>query len=585
MSTRHEGKPLSALTTGAYRSYVPGQSSGIQQTVTSSSMRPLLDGQQFDIVVIGGGINGVAIAGECARAGRRVLLLEQNDFASGTTSRATRIIHGGLRYLQYAEIGLVRESLRERDRLVRERPHLVRPLRFVLALDAGSRVSALQVRAGLWLYGKLAGRRWSPDHYKLATHQLETELDSGKSWSLFEYDDAQCEFPERLVAEWVSEAGRAGATVCNYTIALDIVQVDGRVTGLVCRDRISGKECAVACNWVINATGPWVDQVCAEASVPTGGRLVGGVRGSHLVLPPFTGAPETALYTQGVDGRAIFVIPWNQQILLGTTEVPDSGDPSTVEPSAGETDYLLQSLNTLFPNAALGVSDVHYAFAGIRPLPFMEGAAPSAITRKAILYDHRQDGLEGMISIIGGKLTTAASLARKCAKALGIDPIPVSEAPVPITTANGIEATLRHWGDAMARQTGVPPSLAQQIASMYGPNALEILRIAASDEHLMQALCPHTQHVVAEAVYAFRSEYAVTLADILLRRVPAALGSCWSAECTRSAAKRIGAVLGWDEREMEWQFEAAELERTAFMKKPEDVPLPRDVSPSAHRLA
>lgn len=553
--------------------------------MNASAARSLADGQQFDIVVIGGGINGVAIARECVRAGRSVLLLEQNDFASGTTSRSTRIIHGGLRYLQYAEIGLVRESLRERDRLVRERPHLVRPLRFVLALDAGSRVSALQVRAGLWLYGKLAGRRWSPDTDKFATRQLEAELDSGKEWSLFDYDDAQCEFPERLVAEWVTEAAGAGATIWNYAIALDVVQVNGRVTGLICRDRLSGKEYGVACNWIINATGPWVDQVCAEAGVPTGGRLVGGVRGSHLVLPRFTGAPQTALYTQGVDGRAIFVIPWNHQVLLGTTEIQDAGDPSAVEPSAGETEYLLQSLNTLFPHAALGISDVHYAFAGIRPLPYMEGAAPSAITRKAILYDHKQDGLEGMISVIGGKLTTAASLARKCAKAIGIRPEAVSEVTVPITSANGIEATLRHWADTMARQTGVPTSLAHQVASLYGPSAQAILRIAGPDERLMKPLCPHTQHVVAEAVHAFRSEYAVTLADILLRRVPAALGACWSAECTKSAAERVGAVMGWSEQEIEWQIETAELERTAFMKKPETVPHPRDVSPSAHRLA
>ncbi len=553
--------------------------------VSVSPARPLLDGQQFDIVVIGGGINGVAIARECARAGRRVLLLEQNDFASGTTSRSTRIIHGGLRYLQYAEIGLVRESLHDRDRLVRERRHLVRPLRFVLALDSGSRVSALQVRTALWLYGKLAGSRWSTDNHKIATQQLETQLDSGNSWSLFEYDDAQCEFPERLVAEWVTEAASAGAAVCNYSIALDITQSNGRVTGVRCRDRLSGKECAVACNWIINATGPWVDQLCAEAGVPTGGRLVGGVRGSHLVLPRFFGAPETALYTQGTDDRAIFVLPWNNQILLGTTEVPDSGDPAAAAPSASELDYLLQSANTLFPRADLSASDVHYAFAGIRPLPFMEDVAPSAITRKAILYDHKQDGVEGMISIVGGKLTTAASLARKCAKAVGIRPTPISEAPVPVTNANGIETTLRQWATAIARHTGVPPRLAQQTASLYGPSALAILRIAASDERFMKPLCPHTQHVVAEAVHALRYEYAVTLADILLRRVPVALGACWSLECTRTSASRIGAALGWDEEEVEWQIETAEMERAAFLKKPDGAPLPRDGSPATHRLA
>ncbi|HEU5400196.1 MAG TPA: glycerol-3-phosphate dehydrogenase/oxidase [Terriglobales bacterium] len=550
-----------------------------------NSARPMLDGQQFDIVIIGGGINGVAIARECALAGRDVLLLEQNDFASGTTSRSTRIIHGGLRYLQYAEIGLVRESLQERDRLLRERPQLVRPLRFVLALDGGSRFSALQIRTGLWLYGKLAGNRWSADPHRSAARQLEAELDSGRSWSLFEYDDAQCEFPERLVAEWAVEAATAGATLCNYALVLDIEQVNGRVTGVLCRDRLSGRECSIACNRVINATGPWVDKMCAEASVPTGGRLVGGVRGSHLVLPQFPGAPETALYTHGVDRRPIFVVPWNHQILLGTTEVPDSSDPSSVAPSAGEIDYLLQSANKLFPRAGLGVSDVHYAFAGIRPLPFMEDTAPSAITRKALLYDHRQDGVEGMISVIGGKLTTAASLARRCAKAIGIHTVPVSEAPVPINDANGIETTVRRWADAMARHVGVSPNFAEQTASLYGPSALAVLNIAASDEQMMQTLCPHTQRVVAEAIYALRSEHAVMLSDVLLRRVPVALGPCWSPECTRTAATRIGAASGWNEEELEWQIETAELERAAFFKKPEFQVVTHDPSSMTERLA
>jgi len=193
--------------------------------------------------------------------------------------------------------------------------------------------------------------------------------------------------------------------------------------------------------------------------------------------------------------------------------------------------------------------------------------------------------VEGMISVIGGKLTTAASLARKCAKALGIRPSPVSKALVPITSANGIETTVRQWASAMARYTGVPPTLAQQTASLYGPSALAILRIAASDEKMMKPLCPHTQHVVAEAVHALRSEHAVMLADILLRRVPVALGAYWSSECTRAAAKSIGATVGWDEEEIEWQIETAELERTAFLRKPAAAALPREASPAAHRLA
>src|SRR5437762_2315928 len=179
--------------------------------------RPPLEGERFQVIVIGGGINGVAIARECARGGKRTLLVEQHDFASGTTSRSTRIIHGGLRYLEYGEIGLVRESLRERQRLVGEKPHLVRPMHFVLALDENSRRSALSVRAGLWIYRRMGGRGLGPESAKDDQLKLERLLDSGRRWSIFSFEDAQCEFPERVVAEWLVEALDAGAVTRNHS--------------------------------------------------------------------------------------------------------------------------------------------------------------------------------------------------------------------------------------------------------------------------------------------------------------------------------------------------------------------------------
>src|SRR5689334_4187421 len=178
--------------------------------------RAPLEGKHFHVVIIGGGINGVALARECAKAGRRTLLVEQNDFASGTTSRSTRIIHGGLRYLEHGEIGLVRESLRERQRLLSERPYLVRPMQFVLAMPSGRR-SALELRLGLWLYRRMGGRRSMP------TSAFERALESyPDSLRVFHYEDAQCEFPERLVAEWLRDAIGAGAVVRNHTPALAV---------------------------------------------------------------------------------------------------------------------------------------------------------------------------------------------------------------------------------------------------------------------------------------------------------------------------------------------------------------------------
>src|SRR6266849_7677471 len=183
--------------------------------------RPSLESQHFQVAIIGGGINGVALARECARAGKRTLLVEQNDFASGVTSRSTRIIHGGLRYLEHGEIDLVRESVRERERLLRERSHLVHPMHFLFLLNEQSQRSAMKVRAGLWLYQRIAGRK-SADLSEMELKRVERALDAGHQWSIFNYEDAQCEFPERLVAEWMTEAAEAGAVVRNHCEVLAV---------------------------------------------------------------------------------------------------------------------------------------------------------------------------------------------------------------------------------------------------------------------------------------------------------------------------------------------------------------------------
>src|SRR5229473_5086242 len=184
--------------------------------------RPPLEGQNFQVVILGGGINGVAVARDCARAGKRTLLVEQNDFASGVTSRSTRIIHGGLRYLEHGELGLVRESLHERQKLLRERSHLVHPMHFLFLLNEQSQRSAMKLRAGLWLYRRFAAKKSSAALGEMELKRVERALDAGHRWSFFNYEDAQCEFPERLVAEWLREAVEAGAIVRNHMEALAV---------------------------------------------------------------------------------------------------------------------------------------------------------------------------------------------------------------------------------------------------------------------------------------------------------------------------------------------------------------------------
>ena len=532
--------------------------------VLAANPRASLEGQHFQVVVIGGGINGVAVARQCARAGKHTLLIEQNDFASGVTSRSTRIIHGGLRYLEHGELGLVRESLREREKLLREKSHLVHPMHFLLLLNETSERSAMKVRAGLWLYQRMAGKPPSKDSTEMELKRLERALDAGHRWSFYNYEDAQCEFPERLVAEWLMEAVDAGATVRNHMEALAVDVSHGRTRGVLLRDQITGRDQRVDAGWVINCSGPWADRMCQRSSIRMAKPMLGGVRGSHIVLSRFSGSPNAAVYTEAVDGRPIFILPWNDQLLVGTTEVADNGDPSRTAPSPDEISYLVRSVAQLFPKAKITLQSVKHAFAGIRPLPYSPDNKPSAVTRQHVLHDHTDDGAARMLSVIGGKLTTAASLARDCARKIGL------KTTEPNTMTMGPDNALDPFLDdavlEIARIGAVSEETARGMVEWHGKRAADIARMALVSAEFRAPICPHTSHVIAEVVEAYRREFAVTLGDVLLRRVPVALGACWSESCSREAALRIGAVLGWDEHAMGANLEAFETERAAFLQ-------------------
>jgi glycerol-3-phosphate dehydrogenase len=527
--------------------------------------RASLEGQHFHVVVIGGGINGVAVARECARTGKRVLLVEQNDFGSGVTSRSTRIIHGGLRYLEHGELDLVRESVRERERLLRERPHLVHPLHFLFLLNEESRRSAMKVRAGLWIYQRMAARTQG-ELSEMEIKRVERALDAGHKWTIFDYEDAQCEFPERLVAEWLTEAIDAGAVVRNHCEVLAVDVAHGRARGVLLRDRVSGKDLRVDANWILNCSGPWADRVCQRSSVRTSKPMLGGVRGSHIVLRRFSGAPTTALYSEAADGRPVFVFPWNDQVLVGTTEVPDTNDPGRTTPSNEEIEYLLRTVTQLFPKAKIVPQDIKYAFAGVRPLPNSPGNRPSAVTRRHFLHDHSDDGAQRLISVIGGKLTTAASLARECARKIGLA-VPEPKA-IAVGPATALDPMLDEEVLEIARAGSVSEETARGLMEWHGRRAIDIARMALVSAELRAPICPHTSHIVAEVVEGHRKECAVSMGDVLLRRVPVALGACWSESCSREAALRIGAVLGWSDQVRGESLESFESERSAFLKRP-----------------
>jgi len=530
-----------------------------------STTRPALAGQHFQVAVVGGGIMGVAIARECARAGKRTLLVEQHDFASGTTSRSSRML-SGLRPLEQGDISFARESLRERERLLRNYSHLAMPAHYLLALSNKSARSAMSARTALWLYRKMSGKAADSAGFEMERKKLERALDAGQRWSIFDYEDAQCEFPERLVAEWLTEAIAAGAVARNHTQVMAVDVAHGRARGLLLRDWTNNTEEKIEATWVINASGPWVDRLCQRSSVKTRRPLISSVRGSHIVLPQFPGSPTAAVYGEAVDGRPLYVIPWNEQILVGATHVPDSGDPGKVQAVPDEVDYLLRSLVAMFPKAGASSADIRHSFAGIRALPFDPKGAGDNTGKQHQFHDHEDDGVKRLISVVGGNLATAASVARDCANKIGIR----TAEPKAATPANGgaLALLLDEYVAEIASAGGVNEEAARAIAEWHGPRAMDIARAARQSFELRTPLCTHSQHVVAEAVSAYRNECAVTLGDVLLRRVPVALGSCWSEICSREAAQRIGAVMGWNEEETGAHLEALETERAAFLRKP-----------------
>jgi glycerol-3-phosphate dehydrogenase len=253
-------------------------------------------------------------------------------------------------------------------------------------------------------------------------------------------------------------------------------------------------------------------------------------------------------------------------MLVGTTEVPDSGDPGKTAPSNEEIEYLLRTVSQLFPKAKLSAHDIKYAFAGVRPLPSAPTDKPSAVSRRHFLHDHTAEGAAKMISVIGGKLTTAASLARECARKIGLE---VAEPNmIAVGPGSALDPLLDQEVLEIARAGSVSEETARGMMEWHGQRAIDIARTALVSADLRAPICPHTSHIVAEVVEAYRREFAVTLGDVLLRRVPVALGACWSESCSREAALRIGTVLGWDQQALGSNLESFEMERAGFLKHP-----------------
>lgn len=469
-----------------------------------------------DLLIIGGGINGAGIARDAAGRGLSVILCEKDDLAQGTSSRSGKLIHGGLRYLEYYEFRLVREALIERERLLKIAPHIIRPLRFVLPHNGADRPAWL-VRLGLFVYDHLGGRETLPGtttlDFRSAPEGIPLKADYGKG---FAYSDCWVD-DARLVVLNALDAAERGARILTRTRCTSARREDGYWCATL-KDESNGTERQISARCIVNAGGPWVGDVA--------GRIMGGnapasvrlVKGSHIVVRKFWDGDHAYLF-QNHDRRVIFTIPHAGDFaLIGTTDIPFTGSPEDATATAGEVSYLLDAVNRYFRNP-LREADIVDSFAGVRSL-FDDGQGnPSAVTRDYVL---ELDGGEGapLLNIFGGKITTYRKLAEHALAKLApffpaaTGPWTATEAlpggdPDAAAAAN-LPATLCH------DRPWLPPELARHYAEHYGTRAKLLLQDAADIKALGRKFGPLLY--AAEAHYLYRCEWARTATDILWRR-------------------------------------------------------------------
>ncbi|HMF55572.1 MAG TPA: glycerol-3-phosphate dehydrogenase [Pyrinomonadaceae bacterium] len=502
----------------------------------------------FDVIIIGAGINGAGIARDAAMRGLKVLLLDKGDVSAGTSAWSTRLIHGGLRYLEYGEVALVRESLREREHLFHIAPHLVKPLQLLIPVyPQRARRGRLMIRAGMLAYDILSFDKSLEHHRALSRRETLRRvpmLDPEGLSGAVVYYDAQVEFAERLVLENALSAFEHGAHVLNYARVDKIIVDNNEAQGVLFTDMIQGGTHTARASLTINAAGPWVDEV-AGLSDNAAPRMIGGTKGSHIVVGKFTGAPDLALYVEAVeDHRPFFIIPWNGLYLIGTTDTPHEGDLDYLRAEDEEIDYLLKETNRIIPSANLARSSILYTYSGVRPLAYSSDKTSAAITRRHFIHDH-SPRLQNFLSIVGGKLTTYRNLAEQA-----VDEIfrkLKRDAPECLTARELLPGAgnFDSIREKLKAESLLSEKTSARLLRIYGARADEVLKLAESDKKLKEVFSCSTEAIGAEVVMAFEHEMAQTLADCLLRRTMVGLDSFAGLDADEAAARIAAKHLGW----------------------------------------
>jgi glycerol-3-phosphate dehydrogenase len=518
----------------------------------------------YDVIIIGGGINGAGVARDAAIRGLKTILIEKQDFASGSSSWSTRLIHGGLRYLEYFEFPLVRESLKEREVLLHTAPHLVTPLQLTIPIYRDRSRPYWKIWAGMILYDIFSFDKTLPVHRMLPKakfQQLFRSVDEDNLIGGSQYYDGQVTLAERLCLENIISAQNASATVLNYVEVIDLPIENSRVTEVMCKDQLTGTEFTISGRSdavVVNTAGPWIDRVCqlgsqASKKTPIGKtQKNGSTKGSHIVVGQFPGAPGSTLYVEAKsDGRPFFIVPWLGMYLIGTTDLPYKEDLNNIKADNDEIDYLLRETNNIIPTANLGREDIKFTYSGVRPLPYAEGKKPGSITRKHIIFDHSQEGVNNIFTLIGGKLTTYRNVGEEMVdtilKRMKRSPIPCQTDSLPLP--GSILRSDRRIQEAITKYSStISINTIDHLFSIYGAKALEVLALTSAKPELCQPLSPDLPDIKAQIVYAVESEFAHTLVDILRRRTTLAMNGHYGMDLLPVITETLQKHCAWTQK-------------------------------------
>jgi glycerol-3-phosphate dehydrogenase len=529
-------------------------------------------GKRFEVVVIGGGITGAGVAFDAASRGYSVALLERGDYAIGTSSRSSKMIHGGLRYLQNLDLGLVREALLERQLMVQLAPHLVYPTSFIVPSFADEPRDR-KLGLGLNMYDVMATTRvgrsrremrsskdadedyyWSPDRHRTIDRDEVLELvpaleprDPGDAYLFYD-----CQTDDvRLVLTILGEAERFGAVMLNGAEVTEVRSRDGRAVGVAVVEAESGERFEVEADSVVNATGVWADRIGSEVAEEEDVPRIAPSRGTHVLVDRADlSTGSAACIVPAGEGRAIFALPWYGRTLIGTTDNDYEGDIDRPRPGEADVEYLLDAVNAFF-GVSLSDSDLVGAYAGVRPLLSTGDPKKSVdISRKAELYETSS----GMLTITGGKLTTWRRMAKQT-----VDRLVEREGREASCHTAEIPLGMDARPEDLEAAAGVGEEAIAQLAFRYGHAARAVLELAREDPKLAEPIVPGRPDLLAEVAIAARLEQARCVADVLLRRTRLGLLAApqlRGADAVRPVAGVLGAELGWSRRRVKREAEA-----------------------------